>query len=205
MSASNQEVPDFSKYHVTDTAESRKSVDDMADTIKSKLGVAEVDLSGIKNTEVLEPFIKQFEKIQKDTGMKFPDILASEIIDGDVCCIAGFKPMENKLYISSKFFNSKQALEDTMKDWASKGILPKQAKSIRYLAEHEAAHIRIPNDLFKSKDAQKIHKKRKLENENDVVIYEYYADVVAIYRTGNQLDTNMVMAIEYLKRKGIYL
>ncbi|MGN0633926.1 MAG: phage minor capsid protein [Oscillospiraceae bacterium] len=203
MSAASQNPPDFSKYTVT---EDISAVEEIKSKISDLLGIKsdDINLDGIKNTEVLEPFIKRLHKIVEDTKMKFPAISAAEIIDGDECCITSFKPYENKLYISSKFFNSKEALEDTLKEWTSSGILPKQAKSINYLAEHEAAHIRISDKLIQSDEAYKLFKNRKLSNKNDSNIYEYFADAVAIYRMNNNIsDTNIIKAIEYLRKGGV--
>lgn len=203
MSASSQNPPDFSKYTVT---EDISAVEEIKSKISDLLGIKsdDINLDGIKNTEVLEPFIKRLHKIVEDTEMKFPAISAAEIIDGDEYCIASFKPYENKLYISSKFFNSKEALEDTLKEWASLGILPKQAKSINYLAEHEAAHIRISDNLLKSEEAFKIWKKRKLLDDNDAKIQEYFADVVAVYRMNPKTtDISILKAIEYLRNGGV--
>ena len=149
MASSKQNPPDFTKYPVREDMDAVKRV---ASTMSSTLGIEpdKVKLDGIKNADVLEPFVKRLQKIQSETGMQFPPICAVEVIDGDATCIAGYKPHENTLYISSRYFNSKDALIDTMKDWADNGILPKQAKSIAYLAEHESAHIRIPDDWLDS-------------------------------------------------------
>lgn len=203
MSASLQNPPDFSKYSIKDDAEAVKSIHK---TISETLGIPEsnISLNGIRNTEVLEPFVKRLQRIQSDTGMKFPKIIAMEVIAGDNCCIANYQPIENTFYISSRYFNSKDALTDTLKDWSSKNILPKQAKSIAYLAEHESAHIRIPDALLESDEANKIWKKRKLLNDNDADIYEYYADATAIYRMNpNVSDNNIIKAIEYLRNGGV--
>lgn len=203
MAASQQNPPDFSKYEVkTDL----KAVEDMRKKISESLGIplADIDLDGIQNTEVLEPFVKRLEKIQKDTGMKFPSIRSTSIIDGDETCITGYKRFENTLYISSKYFNSKEATLDTLKEWANNGIMPKQAKTIAYLAEHESAHIRIPDELLKTKQAVAIWRKRKLKNNNDSDIFEYYADSTAIYRMNPQTtDSNIINAVDFLKGGGV--
>ena len=81
--------------------------------------------------------------------------------------------------------------------------MPNQCTTIRYLAEHEAAHIRIPDSVIRSEEAMKIWKKRKLINDNDSDIYEYYADVVAIYKTSSKYDTNIQNAIDYLIKEGV--
>lgn len=202
MAASQQNPPDFSKYEVkTDL----KAVEDMRKRISDSLGVplSDIDLDGIQNTEVLEPFVKRLEKIQKDTGMKFPSIRSASVIDGDETCITGYKRFENTLYISSKYFNSKQATLDTLKEWANNGIMPKHAKTIAYLAEHEAAHIRIPIADIENEEAFIIFRKafRKGLCENDKDIYEFFADCSATNRTGNQ-DSKMQEAIDYLNRRG---
>lgn len=143
-------------------------------------------------------------KIRQETGLVLPNIKAVEVIEGDPCCISSYKPYENSLYISSKYFNSKNAIEDTLKDWSSKKIMPKQAKSIQFLAEHEAAHIRIPSDLFKSDEAYKLFKNRKLLNKNDLNINEYFADTTAIYRINSgTMSANEIKVIEFLKKGGV--
>ena len=203
MSASIQDPPDFSKYPVTDDPDSVKAI---KTTISESLGIAEqdIDLNGIRNTEVLEPFVKRLQKIQADTGMKFPKIKTTEVIAGDELCIASYQPIEHTFYISSRYFNSKDALTDTLKNWAGNDILPKQAKSIAYLAEHESAHMRIPDSLLETKEAMKLWKKRKLVNKNDADIYEYFADATAIYRMNpNDADSGIVKAVEYLRKGGV--
>ena len=203
MAASSQQPPDFSKY---DIKRDLSSVESIKQAMSLKLGLSseQIDLKGIQNTDVLEPFVKRLIKIKDDTGMIFPSIVASDVIDGDPTCIASYKPLERRLYISSRYFNSKEALIDTLKDWASKDILPKQAKSIAYIAEHEAAHIRIPDSLLNTEEAAKIWKRRKLTNDNDYDIYEYYADITAIFRLNKSTsDSSVLKAIEYLVQGGV--
>lgn len=201
-----QAPADFSKYTISEDIE---SVQVAKNSLISSFGLEEknVSLDGICNAEVLKPFADQLIRIHEQTGFKLPNVHAVEMIDGDPCCIAGYKPMENCFYISSRYFNSKEALLDTLKSWASSGILPKQGKSIRYLAEHESAHMRIPDKLLQSEEAQEIQKTflhSKSYNDNDAKIEEFFADAIAIYRM-NPLttDTCIVMAVEYLKKAGI--
>lgn len=202
-----QTPPDFSKYKIE---EDLKGVEEIKKNIINTFSLNEndVNLDGIRNVNVLKPFIKQLETIQKQTGFKFPKINAVDMIDGDSCCIAGYKPMENRFYISSRYFNSKEALLDTLKDWSANGILPKQGKSIRYLAEHESAHMRIPDDLIKADEARLIKSERKKTSVlgvYDADIYEFYADCLAIYRMNPNITDKVVLAaIEYLK-KGMIL
>lgn len=200
--AYKQTTPDFTKYEITDDIQ---SVNTARNLLISEFGIAEsdIDFSGIRNAEVLKPFSERLVKIKNETGLGISKIKAAEIIDGDEYCIASYKPFERTLYISSRYFNSEQALTDTLKDWASNGIMPKQCATIRYLAEHEAAHIRIPDSVIRSEEAIKIWKKRKLINDNDSDIYEYYADAVAIYKTSSKYDTNIQNAIEYLIKEGV--
>ena len=182
------------------------AVESVRQLIISELGISDnyVDLSGIRNAEVLEPFVKQLIRIRKETGLSIPKIKVSAIIDGDSCCIAGFKPYENTLYISSEYFNSKKALLDTLKTWANNGVIPKQATTVRYLAEHEAANIRISDELLQTVEATTIFKGRKLKNANDKDIFEYYADATAIFRMNSNInDDNICQAIEYLKKVGV--
>lgn len=203
MSAYNQTPPDFNKYPISDN---QKAVVQTRKTVAESLGldINDIDFSGIRNAEVLEPFMKRFIKIKEDTGMTFPPIQAVEVIDGDSCCIASFKPYENRFYISSRFFNNKQLLEETLKEWANNGVLPKQAKSIRYLAEHEAAHIRIPDSLLRTDEAALIFnqfQKTKYANENDENIYEFFADSIAWFRISpNTIPTKMKEAVELLEK-----
>ena len=203
MSASTLNPPDFSKYAVK---QDLNAVEAVKQFMTEELGLSQqsVDLKGIQNADVLEPFAKRLKKIQKDTGMNFPSIIATEVIDGDACCIAQYSAPQNALYISSRFFNSKDALLDTMKEWSSQGFFPKQAKSVAYIAEHEAAHIRIPDPLLRSDTAVKIWKKRKLLNRNDNDIFEYYADVSAIYRLNMATtDSEILKVVEFLTEGGV--
>lgn len=201
-----QTPPDFSKYKIE---EDLKGVEEIKSHIIDTLGINENDvrLDGIRNVSVLKPFIEQVKKIQQQTGFTLPNINAVDLIDGDSCCIAGYKPMENRFYISSRYFNSKEALLDTLKDWSSNGILPKQGKSIRYLAEHESAHMRIPDEILNSDEAKEIHKtflRSKSYNDNGVQIAEFFADSLAIYRMNQTTtDNNVIKVIEYLRKEGV--
>lgn len=201
-SAYKQNAPDFSIYEIT---EDIQSVNTVRNLLISEFDIAEsnIDFSGIKNAEVLKPFSEQLVKIKNKTGLAISKIAAAEVIEGDECCIASYKPFERTLYISSRYFNSEKALTDTLKAWASNGIVPEQCTTIRYLAEHEAAHIRIPDDIIRNEEAIRIWKKRKLINDNDSNIYEYYADVVAIYNTSSNYDKNVQNAIDYLIKEGV--
>ncbi|MBP5432326.1 hypothetical protein [Ruminococcus sp.] len=201
MSAPLQKPPDFSKYEVKSDL---KAVEAFKETVSAKLGIpiSDISLDGIRNTEVLEPFINRIEQIQKETGMKMPALRSLSVIDGDETCIAGYKRYENTLYISSKYFNSKDALVDTLKEWANNGTLPQQGKTIRYLAEHETAHIRIPVSDIESEEGFEIFRKAMKRGlcENDKNIYEFYADCEALDRMGYS-DKNIQDAVEYLKRR----
>lgn len=199
--------PDFAKYVVKDD---QTSVERARQTLIREFGLSEKDvqLDGIRNAEVLEPFVNRLVEIHKRTGFQLPNIKAMELVDFDACCVADFKPGEKRFYISSKYFNSKEALMDALKDWTSdkNKFFPKQAysnKLIEYIAEHEAAHIRIPESVIRNEEAIKIWKKRKLINDNDSDIFEFYADVVAIYKTSSKYDKNIQNAIDYLIKEGV--
>lgn len=205
MSAPKQAPPDFDKYAIADDPE---KVEKVRQKIIDELHISpdSVNLSGIKNASALSPFVSGLVKIQERTGMSFPNIIAREVIDNDPCCIAAFQPYENRFYISSKYFNSKKALENTMKEWAKNKILPKQAVNIQYLAEHEAAHIRIPESIIREPAALELFNGRKLKNYNDKDIHEYFADVVAIFNRSPVVeDENILNAVKYLKEKGVVL
>ena len=199
-----QNPPDFTKYDVKQDVE---AVEKIRNKLIKDLGILEQNVSfdGVLNSDVLEPFVNRLIKIKQETDLKLPNFLAVDVIEGDECCIASFKPFENTMYISRHFFNSKDALIDTLKEWARIGIMPKQCTTIEYIAEHEAAHILLPRDIITSEKAKKIFKQRKLLNENDVDIIEYFADIVAIYRTSKEPDANVIKAIEYLKERVIVL
>ena len=203
VSAYKQAAPDFSKYVVSDDA---SSVDSVRKFLSSEFDLPEsdFDFSNIRNAEVLQPFAERLVKIKNETGFSISKIMASDIIDGDELCVSSYKPFEHTLYISSRYFNSKEALADTLKDWANNGVMPKQCRTIQYIAEHEAAHARIPDELIKSDEAVKIWRKRKLNNKNDSDIIEYYADAVAIHRTSHSHnDINIINAINYLTSGGV--
>ena len=203
MAATGQQPPDFSLFSVTEDLE---AVERIRNSIVNELSVSpdKVKLDGIKNADVLEPFVKRLISIQKGTSMKLPAIVAIDVIDGDECCVANFKPYEGTLYISSRYFNSKDALLSAFREWRNNNIMPKQLKSVAYLAEHEAAHVRIPDRLLKTKEAIDIWKNRSLLNENDKDIFEYFADATAIFRMNpNTTDNNIINAINYLKNGGV--
>lgn len=205
MSAAQQEPPDFDSYKIVDDPD---AVEQMKKTISETLGIDEgmVDLTGIRNVEVLEPFVKRLQRIKADTGMQFPGIISLPKLGSSDLDVAGFNPFDHKLYLCSKYFNSKELLLAALKDWTSKDIFPKQAKSIAYLAEHEAAHIRIPDALLEGDEANRLFRKRKLTSRNDRDIYEYFADVVAIYRLSpNTTDSHILKAIEFLRKGGVII
>ena len=198
-----QKPPDFSKYEVKEDFE---AVERVKQVLINDFGLEEknIQLDGLKNADALEPFVKRMNKIRQETGLVLPNIKAVEVIEGDPCCISSYKPYENSLYISSKYFNSKNAIEDTLKDWSSKKIMPKQAKSIQFLAEHEAAHIRIPKQLIESENGYNIFKKAIKAGvcENDKNIYEFYADSMALSRIGYS-DKIVELVTEHLHQGGI--
>lgn len=198
-----QKPPDFSQYEVKEDFE---AVERVKQVLINDFGLEEknIQLDGLKNADALEPFVKRMNKIRQETGLVLPNIKTVEVIEGDPCCISSYKPYENSLYISSKYFNSKNAIEDTLKDWSSKKIMPKQAKSIQFLAEHEAAHIRIPKQLIESENGYNIFKKAIKAGvcENDKNIYEFYADSMALSRIGYS-DKIVELVTEHLHQGGI--
>ncbi len=147
-------------------------------------------------------FLNALNKIKEETGFVIPNISVVEVIDADKFCIAGYKPYENKFYISSKYFNSKDAILDALGEWASNNITPKRATSIRYLAEHEVAHMRIPDELLLTDEAKRIFKRavKKGVCEYDQTIFEFYADCLALRRIGAKTDN---AAINYLIKEGV--
>jgi hypothetical protein len=202
--SSKQNSPDFADYLVINNPEAvlncKKAL------IELGLKESDIKLDGIKNSEVLEPFVNRLKKIKEDTGMILPPIRASEYVLGESDCIAYYNPFSGELTISSRFFNSKDYLIDTMKNWANNGVMPKQSKTINYLAEHEMAHARIPDKIVETNEARAIWKKRKLTNKNDEDKYEYFADVVAIFRTNPNInDNNIIAAINYLEKEGVII
>lgn len=198
-----QKPPDFSKYEVKEDFE---AVERVKQVLINDFGLEEknIQLDGLKNADALEPFVKRMNKIRQETGLVLPNIKTVEVIEGDPCCISSYKPYENSLYISSKYFNSKNAIEDTLIDWSSNKIMPKQAKSIQFLAEHEAAHIRIPKQLIESENGYNIFKKAIKAGvcENDKNIYEFYADSMALSRIGYS-DKIVELVTEHLHQGGI--
>lgn len=198
-----QKPPDFSKYEVKEDFE---AVERVKQVLINDFGLEEknIQLDGLKNADALEPFVKRMNKIRQETGLVLPNIKTVEVIEGDPCCISSYKPYENSLYISSKYFNSKNAIEDTLKDWSSNKIMPRQAKSIQFLAEHEAAHIRIPKQLIESENGYNIFKKAIKAGvcENDKNIYEFYADSMALSRIGYS-DKIVELVTEHLHQGGI--
>lgn len=205
MSASGyeQRPPDFSLYPVTEDLQAVAECKEKL--MEFGLKESEIDLKGIKNADVLKPFVDRIVKIKEDTGMKIPPIITTEFIEGKELTIAGYKPYEGELHLSSKYFNSKDALLDTMKEWANNGIFPKQAKTINYLAEHEMAHARIDDEILKNDEAIRIHRqfcKSKYANKNDKnKVEEFYADSVAVNRISpDSTPPPMIEAVNYLKR-----
>lgn len=202
MSSTDQIPPDFSLYEVKEDSESVLAVKKM---MIEELGIPEsdIDLSGIKNAEVLEPFVNRWKRIQKETGMKFPPVKTLDVIYGDPNCVANFRATENVFYISSKYFNSKKALLATLKEWANNGVMPLQCKTIAYLAEHEAAHIRYIDKYNKDDTVISIHKsfmKSKFSNKNDRKLSEFVADSVAWFRVSPvNTPTKMQELVDYIK------
>ena len=203
MSAATQPLLNISEYEIKEDLE---GVERLRKEISETLGIPEsdIDFAGIKNTEVIEPFFKRFKLIQSQTGMTFPPIKAVEVIDGNVRTIAGYKPGENVFYISSRFFNSKKYLEDTLKKWSDNRALNPKCRNIVFLAEHEASHIRISDDILLTKEAENIWKNRKRTSENDDDIFDYFADMSAIYRMNrNTKDKKVIEVINYLNERGV--
>lgn len=203
MSAATQPLLDISEYEIKEDLE---GVERLRKEISETLGIPEsdIDFAGIKNTEAIEPFFKRFKLIQSQTGMTFPPIKAVEVIDGNVRTIAGYKPGENVFYISSRFFNSKKYLEDTLKKWSDNLALNPKCRNIVFLAEHEASHIRISDDILLTNEAENIWKNRKRTSENDDDIFDYFADMSAIYRMNkNTKDKKVIEVINYLNERGV--
>ena len=200
-SAPNMKPPDFDKYEVK---EDKTAVQKAKDFIINMLGVAadKVKLDGIKNTDVLNTFLNRLHNLCNNTGMKIPAIIARDIIDGDETCIADFKPFEQVLYISTRYFNSKEALIAALNDWRDKGATPLQMKNVVFIAEHEGAHILIPDRIIETQEALRIWKNRNLSDKMSRDIYDYYANAVAIYRMNPQIkDLNIIEAVNYLREQ----
>ena len=202
MSAVGQRPPDFDKYPVK---EDSAAVERVKKQMSEELGIAEkdIDLTGIKNAEVLQPFADRLKVIRDDTGMSFPAITSMNVVAGDPCCIAAYNDKQNRLYISSKFFNSKEATLEAMNEWADNRIFPDRARTIEYIAEHEAAHARIPQEKINTVKAQRIHSrflKSEHVNKNDEYRDEFFADSEAYYRMfKNKTPKEMQAAAKYLR------
>ena len=200
-SAPNMKPPDFDKYEVK---EDKTAVQKAKGFIINVLGVAadKVKLDGIKNADVLNTFLNRLHNLCNNTGMKIPAIIARDIIDGDETCIADFKPFEQVLYISTRYFNSKEALIAALNDWRDKGATPLQMKNVVFIAEHEGAHILIPDRIIETQEALRIWKNRNLSDKMSRDIYDYYANAVAIYRMNPQIkDSNIIEAVNYLREQ----
>ena len=203
MSALTQPILNIDDY---DIKEDLKGVENLKKEISESLGIPEsdIDFTGIKNTDAIAPFFKQFKYIREQTGMKFPPIKTLDVIDGNIRTIAGYKSGQNVFYISSRYFNSKKYLEDTLKKWSDNKALDAKCRNIRFLAEHEAAHIRTDDSILKKPEAIAIWRKRKHDSENDDNIFEYFADMTARYRMNkNTTDKKVIEVINYLNNQGV--
>ena len=85
--------------------------------------------------------------------------------------------------------------------------MPKQCKTITFLAEHEAAHIRYSNRLDNNEIVKTIHlrfTRSTFSNKNVRKISEFIADSVAWHRISpNSTPQKMLEAVELLKKEGI--
>ena len=205
-SANKHEPFNVEKYEVKKDLD---AVQKAKEFIIDVLGVPvnKVKLDGIMNADVLEPFVKRLRTIQKKNSMKIDSIISMPIVKADPNCVSLYNQAEKVLYISSRFFNSKEALLAALEEWRNDKIMPMQLKNIVFLAEHEAAHIYIPDSLIRGNTiAERIHDARNLLNENDEDIYEFFADAAAIFRTNpDTKDKNILEAIEFLRNGGVII
>jgi len=206
MASAGGYTPDFSNYEISEDSEGVKRI---KEKIVSKLGIPEkdVNLDGLKNAEALEPLVDRMVKIKNETGMSFPPFQTSEVINGDITCIANFRSSEGTngiFYISTNYFNSKEALSDTLRTRADRKEMPSKARTIAYVAEHETAHMRYHKVDIQTPEAKKIHReflKTSHRNINDTNIDEFFTDSVAWFRTSPKSTPKaMIEAVEYLDR-----
>lgn len=106
MSAAGQKPTDFTKYNVKNDLESVERAKQAL--VSYGLNPDLIHLDGIRNDTVLTPLIKRLQLIKKDTGFVLPNLHAVDIIDGDPLCIASYKPLEGRFFISQRFSIAKK-------------------------------------------------------------------------------------------------
>jgi hypothetical protein len=211
MSSISDFVPDWSQIQPRQDAE---SVFECKKYAIEELGIPadRINFDKILNGDALQPFLKQLKILKEKTGVIPPSIIAVPKIDGDESCVACVKPTENNFYISSNFFNNKELFEQILKSWAANGIMPKECRSIAFVAKHEHGHLRTlalcetqeAKDIYTAyTKACKKQSKRFISN-NDYNIYEFFADCVAIAETTKKttIDVEKVMALVEKYEKG---
>lgn len=187
---------DVNNYEIKNAPNEVKLLQEYAQT---KVGFNNVDFSNLKNSEVATPFMKQLEKLKNDYGIGFTNISAEFTDKNDIAWVTPDK----RLVVNADYFNSKALMNDVIKDYKQKGILPKGA-DVNYIATHEWGHYISIDDLKDEKSP--MHTLFRRTKTKDFVslnatlnVYEFIADNIAKNICINTCKTSDKVIEYYLK------
>lgn len=166
---------------VVDTPMTPEKITDLKNRL-SKIGVRNVNnIEELQTPKVIEPVVKQLEKLNQDYNKMFFRLDVTDLPDGDIAQVTPAKILQ----LNKRYFNSSAEMDAVIKKFIKDKLLPKGA-DINYIATHEWGHFISMEDLKNPKSP--IHTYFGRTKAKDFVsknarlnIYEYTADTIACY------------------------
>lgn len=148
----------------------------------SKIGVRNVNnIEELETPKVIEPVVKQLEKLSQDYNEMFFRLDVTDLPDGDIAQVTPAKILQ----LNKRYFNSSAEMNAVIKKFIKDKLLP-QGADTNYIVTHEWGHFISMEDLKNPKSP--IHTYFGRTKAKDFVsknarlnIYEYTADIIACY------------------------
>lgn len=166
---------------VADTPMTPEKITDLKNRL-SKIGVRNVNnIEELETPKVIEPVVKQLEKLSQDYNEMFFRLDVTDLPDGDIAQVTPAKILQ----LNKRYFNSSAEMNAVIKKFIKDKLLP-QGADTNYIVTHEWGHFISMEDLKNPKSP--IHTYFGRTKAKDFVsknarlnIYEYTADIIACY------------------------
>lgn len=171
-----------------DVKEDPAAVQKAYDFAKTELHIGNINFSGVKNGEVIQPLLDQLKVLQDRHEKHFFQVFVQTMDDKVFAEVAP----DLSLRLNATYINSKEALDDLIKSMKSDKLLPNGHDNLEYLITHEYMHFISREDVDnpRSKLQKLIPKDMNVRNKHlpsansRIKPAEYVADALAMVEFG---------------------
>lgn len=167
-----------------------------SDYAKNELGIKNVDLKEIKNTDVLEPFLRELYLLKNEYGTMFNKVESPSWLTNEntIAQVNG-----SVLQLNPRYFNNVNNLNEQLKLWEKTKFIPKDCDNIKYIATHEYIHLLTESEVNNPKS--KVHSIFNRAKAKDFVslyskkdCFEFVAELLTVNRL-NHITNKSILSL----------